>query len=322
MLPAVAAALIGGGASLLQNIGNGLFQSSANRQAQNFAENMYARQRTDALADWNMQNDYNSPAAQMQRLKAAGLNPNLVYGNGTAVTTAQSAPRSSSPQSYTPTAPKLDLTGIGSSIIDGLHAAQIKAQTDNTTAATDVAKQQMALIAAQTAATVANTFRTGVGTEQDAFNLQQAKANALVSLEQSKANLAKTQADTTVTLAANERAKAMQESTLALQAQQIAKMRVEQANIKQSTAESKQRVLAIQQNIENAAKDGTLKQLEINLKNLGINQGDPAYMRILAQLGDGISAKDLLNKIQQSDYLPKASKLKPSAQNFYNHFME
>lgn len=30
---------------------------------------------------------YNSPINQMQRLKEAGLNPNLVYGNGTAVTT-------------------------------------------------------------------------------------------------------------------------------------------------------------------------------------------------------------------------------------------
>ena len=32
---------------------------------------------------------YNSPINQMQRLKEAGLNPNLVYGNGTAVTTAE-----------------------------------------------------------------------------------------------------------------------------------------------------------------------------------------------------------------------------------------
>ncbi len=32
--------------------------------------------------------NYNSPIQQMQRLKEAGLNPNLVYGNGTAVATA------------------------------------------------------------------------------------------------------------------------------------------------------------------------------------------------------------------------------------------
>lgn len=42
----------------------------------------YNKQRDDAIAAWNMQNDYNSPTAQMARLKAAGLNPMLVYGSG------------------------------------------------------------------------------------------------------------------------------------------------------------------------------------------------------------------------------------------------
>lgn len=41
---------------------------------------------------WNRQNAYNTPSAQMERLQAAGLNPNLVYGNGGATNTANSAP--------------------------------------------------------------------------------------------------------------------------------------------------------------------------------------------------------------------------------------
>ena len=32
---------------------------------------------------WNMQNVYNTPSAQMERFKEAGLNPNLIYGKGT-----------------------------------------------------------------------------------------------------------------------------------------------------------------------------------------------------------------------------------------------
>lgn len=36
------------------------------------------------LEMWNQGNKYNSPSAQMDRLKAAGLNPNLVYGSGSA----------------------------------------------------------------------------------------------------------------------------------------------------------------------------------------------------------------------------------------------
>jgi hypothetical protein len=47
---------------------------------------MYDRQRADALADWNRQNQYNSPEAQMSRFKEAGLNPHLIYGQ---MTTAQ-----------------------------------------------------------------------------------------------------------------------------------------------------------------------------------------------------------------------------------------
>lgn len=33
------------------------------------------------LQMWNLQNEYNTPSAQMARYKAAGLNPNLIYGN-------------------------------------------------------------------------------------------------------------------------------------------------------------------------------------------------------------------------------------------------
>lgn len=35
-----------------------------------------------AMTAWNLMNDYNHPIQQMERLKAAGLNPLLVYGSG------------------------------------------------------------------------------------------------------------------------------------------------------------------------------------------------------------------------------------------------
>lgn len=43
--------------------------------------NMYNRQVQDRLKFWEMENLYNTPAQQMKRLKEAGLNPNLAYGN-------------------------------------------------------------------------------------------------------------------------------------------------------------------------------------------------------------------------------------------------
>lgn len=60
--PAVVAAIIAGGTALA---GAGI-NAFANRQ------------------QWNAQNEYNSPAEQMSRYRAAGLNPNLIYGSGQA----------------------------------------------------------------------------------------------------------------------------------------------------------------------------------------------------------------------------------------------
>lgn len=45
---------------------------------------------------WNRQNEYNSPVQQMNRLKEAGLNPNLMYSQGN-VGNASSAPQMSAP---------------------------------------------------------------------------------------------------------------------------------------------------------------------------------------------------------------------------------
>lgn len=46
---------------------------------------------------WNLQNDYNSPANQVARLSAAGLNPNLFYNS------VNSGNNSSAPGTHTPT---------------------------------------------------------------------------------------------------------------------------------------------------------------------------------------------------------------------------
>ena len=61
----------------LVNSGSTLYTNAQNRQ---FSQQMYDRQRADALTDWDKQNKYNSPSQQMQRYKEAGLNPNLIYG--------------------------------------------------------------------------------------------------------------------------------------------------------------------------------------------------------------------------------------------------
>lgn len=46
---------------------------------------------------WNKANEYNTPQAQMQRLSAAGLNPNLVYGSGVTGNVAGQLPKYNAP---------------------------------------------------------------------------------------------------------------------------------------------------------------------------------------------------------------------------------
>lgn len=62
----------------LFNTGISLWEGKKNREfAKEQSELAYER----GLDMWNRANEYNKPVAQMGRLKEAGLNPNLIYGN-------------------------------------------------------------------------------------------------------------------------------------------------------------------------------------------------------------------------------------------------
>lgn len=63
----------------------------ANRQ---LAEYQYSKD----LEMWNKGNEYNSPSAQMARLKSAGLNPNMMYGSSGATQPAVNLPKYQAPR--------------------------------------------------------------------------------------------------------------------------------------------------------------------------------------------------------------------------------
>ncbi len=148
-LTGMAIALLGG--HLVNTIG-GLFGAKGNRKLEEeenrknrqWELDMYNRQRGHSLADWNMNNQYNSPFQQMQRLREAGLNPNLIYGKG-AENTATMV-RSSQGSSNKQNAPQMDyssLRGLQTLPMEIYQMKQIQAQTDNL-------HTQNALINAQT----------------------------------------------------------------------------------------------------------------------------------------------------------------------------
>lgn len=79
---------------------------------------LMALQQQYAVENWQRENNYNTPAAQKARLKAAGLNPDLMYGNGAAGLQAGSIAAPTAPS-----APMAQTVPIGNPIAEGAQAA-------------------------------------------------------------------------------------------------------------------------------------------------------------------------------------------------------
>jgi len=255
---------INAASQLITNIGN-----------RRFAREQYKTARRDALSDYAMQNEYNSPAAQMERLKQAGLNPNLVYGTGAGSMTA--APIKSAPQNSAQSeAPKVDL---GGAVGKYLNAENMKLQSDNLRAQNTVLLEQAKNIAQ-------DTLNKSIGYDDKEFGLDWKKDTRNLNewrLQESNKNIRlqgnKIQAETANTLARTQ-------SEIALRNPRV-------ANLLQNTSESVQRVISMRlqmaktteeinqivQSISNAKKTGALQDLEIMLKQKGVSWSDPAWQR-------------------------------------------
>lgn len=70
------------GSSIISTALNWIASSSENKKAREFDKSMAEYAYNKNLEMWQMENAYNSPAAQMARLEEAGLNPALMYQQG------------------------------------------------------------------------------------------------------------------------------------------------------------------------------------------------------------------------------------------------
>lgn len=306
----LAAALVAG-SSLLGQGANAYATGRTNKKTRQWNEKMYERQRQDALADFNMTNQYNSPSEVMARLRKAGLNPALAYGDS--ATTQAGAIRSSSVESWKPQAPQFD---PGSAVQGGLAAhydTQIKeAQTDNLRTQNTILLEQQKLIQAQVVKTLseipqtqATTERIKSETKKIMFDLglstdlrQNSMEVANQTLENMKtANLAqktgikatetstrateaqikKTMADIQFTVDSNRRANQLQSLTMQKAAEEILTQQM-------NRGVSIQQREKIMQEIKNLKKDERLKQLDIDLKKVGVQPTDELWQRALARI--------------------------------------
>ncbi|QCS36707.1 minor capsid protein [Capybara microvirus Cap3_SP_646] len=133
-----------------------------------------------AMEAWNLMNDYNSPVKQMERLRAAGLNPNLVYGSGNVAGNTTSSP---------------SLTGTNSNLFTGLsNVASVAGKAlamyqgyaglDLTRAQTDQSKAAAANLGSQTAANNAGVAQTNANTELVKQNVEEKKVDVAIKRQQ------------------------------------------------------------------------------------------------------------------------------------------
>lgn len=91
--------LMGGISSAAGSLIDNLFAGSRIRKQLKANKELAQYQFDLNKQQWEAENEYNSPKAQMQRLKEAGLNPNLVYGNGSVSgNTTTAGPRYEAPK--------------------------------------------------------------------------------------------------------------------------------------------------------------------------------------------------------------------------------
>ena len=114
---------------------------------------MYAQQRSDSLADWNRINQYNSPEQQMKRLKDAGLNPNLVYGNGS-VGNASASITAPPNRDFKYIPQQVDASSVGDAVAAYNNVTQQQLQNDNLKAQNDLIRANKNLADAKAADTL------------------------------------------------------------------------------------------------------------------------------------------------------------------------
>lgn len=253
LIPVIAA-----GASLLGNALNNEATSSANKESREWQEHMYDRQRQDALEDWQRNNVYNSPSEQMERLKRAGLNPNLVYGSGSAVS-ASSPVRSSSTGSYRAEPMRFDVASIIPAMMQLIFtmANTANKQADTANKETKTEGQD-----------ITNYFNSSTLFERKQNIIDR---NAMLETQQytELRRQAKLEADIAYTIASQVR-----QDMLAGQSVQESVARIRKLNNESDLSVSKK--LQVDQQLKLLLQDEKLKQYELNLNDSFLGKGDPA----------------------------------------------
>lgn len=127
------------------------FQKAENQKTREYNMMLARYQNQENLAQWNRQNQYNLPEKQMQRLRQAGLNPDLMYSNGT-VGNSMSSPEmtSGAPASPMDYSPLGGMRTFGDVVSQTLNQEMQRAQIEAIKANTNKTKEETSQVIAVT----------------------------------------------------------------------------------------------------------------------------------------------------------------------------
>jgi hypothetical protein len=259
-MPFPIAATIAAGATIAASGANAYAQGKTNRKTRQQNQYFFDRNRENALADWNTMTAYNTPAAQMQRFKEAGLNPHLIYGQGT-----EAAPiRATEGKAMDLPAPQINEQAIGNAIGNYQDARTAQVQNNILQQTLSNAKTQQELMEAQKLETLAKTDSTNTGTNRAKIDLEIDKE---LKHPQRLADYQKTSTEAEI---------------LRMDADQKSKFQT------LSQEEQTQRIEYLKQQIKSAGQETQLREFEINLNKQGNTKNDWFFWRKLTDLWENI----------------------------------
>lgn len=262
---ALAGPLISGTSGFMDQINS----ERVNREQQRYNEKWYNRQLGDNINLWRMQNEYNTPAQQMQRFRDAGLNPNLIYSQGNPGNAVQLSRPDVQPTQFRMN--EQAFANMGRQSLDSIYDIQLKqAQVDNLRAQNSVIKQDAILKSALTRSTL-------TGEQQKRFDLDFASELRGTSADYQREKLRNLKTQTDYTLNRDVREALINSSNLSEAIQRIETMKLQRAKTSQEINNIKQQTRILK-------ADETLRQLEIDLRRDGINPNDPMWARVLGRI--------------------------------------
>ncbi|UDN67883.1 DNA pilot protein [robinz microvirus RP_171] len=258
------------GAASINAMGGLAIQSAKNKKQWKYQQKAMDKQEQMNREAWDMQNAYNTPTQQMDRLKQAGLNPRLIYGEGS------SAPNLAGPMDVAEAPVRQASAPEMPDLFKYYQVRQMDAQYEQTVMATDIMQKRSGLM----------------DIEQGLKNLDLMKETlrsqnypSVVDLEQSMQRFI------------TERA-----STLSLNEKRIGENLVTQGGLMDQLGTMRAAEITSQQ------LDNVFKTHRNELAKLGIYSSDNAGLRALIQGAKrmSISIDDLLeNSAEKLQYLLK-----------------